>query len=223
MMVKAVIFDLDGTLLNRDASIQKFIEYQYKRLQQWLSHIPKESYIARFIELDDRGYVWKDAVYQQMVKEFELIGITWEDLLEDYMNHFHKSCVPFPHLVWMLEELKRKSLKLGIITNGKGQFQMHSIKALGIEGYFDMILISEWEGISKPDPRLFQKAMDHLNVLPNESVFVGDHPINDIQAARNVGMKTIWKKDAIYQSANADFVIEELKEITNIIETLQQQ
>jgi putative hydrolase of the HAD superfamily len=125
--------------------------------------------------------------------------------------------------VWMLEELKRKSLKLGIITNGKGQFQMHSIKALGIEGYFDMILISEWEGISKPDPRLFQKAMDHLNVLPNESVFVGDHPINDIQAARNVGMKTIWKKDAIYQSANADFVIEELKEITNIIETLQQQ
>ncbi|PDM40769.1 MULTISPECIES: HAD family hydrolase [unclassified Geobacillus] len=222
-MMKAVIFDLDGTLLNRDVSIQKFIEYQYERLQLWLSHIPKESYIARFIELDNRGYVWKDAVYQQMVKEFEIIGITWEDLLEDYMNHFHKSCAPFPHLVWMLEELKRKSLKLGIITNGKGQFQMHSIKVLGIEGYFDTILISEWEGISKPDPRLFQKAMDHLNVLPNESVFVGDHPINDIQAARNIGMKTIWKKDVAYESVEADFVIEDLREILGIIETLQQQ
>ncbi|EZP76750.1 HAD-superfamily hydrolase [Parageobacillus genomosp. 1] len=221
-MVKAVIFDLDGTLLNRDASIQKFIGCQYERLQRWLSHIPKESYIARFIELDNRGYVWKDTVYQQMVQEFEIIGITWEDLLEDYMNHFHQSCVPFPHLVWMLEELKRKSLKLGIITNGKGAFQMHSIKALGIEGYFDTILISEWEGISKPDPRLFQRALDNLKVLANESVFVGDHPSNDIQAARNVGMKTIWKKDVAYESAEADFVIEDLREIPEIIEMLQQ-
>lgn len=66
-MVKAVIFDLDGILLDRDASIEKFIEYQYERLRHTLSHIPKESYIARFIELDDRGYVWKDTVYQQMV------------------------------------------------------------------------------------------------------------------------------------------------------------
>jgi putative hydrolase of the HAD superfamily len=62
-----------------------------------------------------------------------------------------------------------------------------------------------------------------LNVLPNESVFVGDHPINDIQAARNIGMKTIWKKDVAYESVEADFVIEDLREIPGIIETLQQQ
>jgi putative hydrolase of the HAD superfamily len=174
-------------------------------LQQWLCHIPKESYIARFIELDNRGYVWKDTVYQQMVNEFVVIGITWEDLLEDYMNHFHKSCVAFPHLVWMLEELKRKSLKLGIITNGKGSFQMHSIKALGIEGYFDTIFISEWEGISKPDPRLFQRALDKLKVLANESVFVGDHPSNDIQAARNVGIENHLEKRCGIQTSGSQF------------------
>jgi putative hydrolase of the HAD superfamily len=123
--------------------------------------------------------------------------------------------------MWMLEALKRKSVKLGIITNGKGQFQMHSIKALGIENYFHTILISEWEGISKPDPRLFQKALDQLKVLANESVFVGDHPRNDIQAAQKIGMKTIWKKDEAYKSAEADFVIEDLKSIPGIIETLQ--
>jgi putative hydrolase of the HAD superfamily len=85
------------------------------------------------------------------------------------------------------------------------------------------ILISEWEGISKPDPRLFQRALDQMKVLANESVFVGDHPINDIQAARNIGMKTIWKKDVAYESVEADFVIEDLREIPGIIETLQQQ
>ena len=46
-MIKAVIFDLDGTLLNRDESIKKFIDNQYERMNKWLSHIPKEKYIKR--------------------------------------------------------------------------------------------------------------------------------------------------------------------------------
>lgn len=62
-MINAVIFDLDGTLLNRDASLQKFIEGQYERLNKWIGHIPKEEYTSRFKELDCRGYVWKDKVY----------------------------------------------------------------------------------------------------------------------------------------------------------------
>lgn len=50
--MKAVLFDLDGTLLNRDASVHAFIENQYDRLNNGLKHIPKESYCSRFIELD---------------------------------------------------------------------------------------------------------------------------------------------------------------------------
>lgn len=63
-MIKAVIFDLDGTLLNRDESVKKFIDNQYERLNKRVNHIPKDEYITRFIELDNRGYVWKDKVYQ---------------------------------------------------------------------------------------------------------------------------------------------------------------
>ena len=60
MVIKAALFDLDGTLLNRDASVQLFIEQQYERLKAVLGCIPKEQYITRFIQLDKRGYVWKD-------------------------------------------------------------------------------------------------------------------------------------------------------------------
>lgn len=49
-MIRAVLFDLDNTLLNRDASVKKFIELQYERLQKYIEHIPKEKYITRFIE-----------------------------------------------------------------------------------------------------------------------------------------------------------------------------
>lgn len=44
--------------------------------------------MRRFIELDNRGYVWKDKVYQQLVNEFEITDITWEELLQDYLNQF---------------------------------------------------------------------------------------------------------------------------------------
>lgn len=95
--MKAALFDLDGTLLNRDASIELFIEQQYERLKSVFGSISKEQYRTRFIQLDKRGYVWKDCVYQQLVEEFHFVHITWEELLQDYLNEFKHSCVPFPN------------------------------------------------------------------------------------------------------------------------------
>jgi putative hydrolase of the HAD superfamily len=216
-MVKAVIFDLDGTLLNRDESVKKFIDNQYVRLSKWLNHIPKEKYIRRFIELDKRGYVWKDKVYQQLTEEFEIKGLTWEDFLQDYLNRFKDNCIPFPNLIGMLEELKNNQLILGMITNGNGQFQMDNIMALGIEKYFKTILVSEWEGLKKPDPNIFLRALNQLNVLPNQSVFVGDHPENDVKAAQKVGMKGVWKKDPQWSNVNADMIIDDLIELPSLL------
>lgn len=219
-MIKAAIFDLDGTLLDRDESVKMFIDHQYDRLHKFVGHIPREMFAARFIELDNRGYVWKDRVYEQLVDEFEINGITWEELLQDYIDEFKNYCVPFDNLIEMLETLKRKSLKLGMITNGKGQFQMDNIKALYIEKYFDAILVSEWEGIKKPDPQIFIRALEQLNVSPSESIFVGDHPVNDVEAAKNAGMIGIWKKDFQWSAVEADFVVDDLAELPLIIEKI---
>lgn len=217
-MIKAALFDLDGTLLNRDESVKKFINDQYNRLNIYLGHIPQENYAARFIDLDKRGYIWKDKVYQQLVKEFMITGLTWEELLQDYINQFKNSCVPFPNLIGMLEELKNNNLHLGMITNGYGQFQMDNIQALGIEKYFDIILISEWAGMKKPDSRIFNKALAKLNVSAKESIFIGDHPENDVNAAKKVGMIGIWKKDFQWDDVDADYIIDDLLELPAIIE-----
>lgn len=219
-MIKAVLFDLDGTLLNRDDSLELFIENQYERLKKWVGHIPKDQYKTRFIKLDNRGYVWKDKVYEQLVREFDIIGITQERLLQDYITQFKNHCVPFPNLHTMLKQLRESHIKLGIITNGKGQFQFDNIKALGIDSYFDTILVSEWEGIKKPNPQIFEKALKQLSIDPNESVFVGDHPDNDVKAAQQIGMKGIWKKDRHGTNVGADFIITDLMELPVIIKKL---
>lgn len=217
-MIKAVIFDLDGTLLNRDASVVGFIEEQYERLNDVLGHIPKKEYITRFIELDSRGYVWKDKVYQKLVQEYNIRKIAWEDLLEDYLAKFKNHCVPFPNLIPLLEELKKRSIRLGVITNGFGQFQRDNIVALGIADYFDSILISEIEGLRKPNPEIFHRALNQLGIDASESIFVGDHPDNDVAASMNVGMKGVWKKDPQGNNVKADFIINDLMEIMPILE-----
>lgn len=217
-MVQAVLFDLDGTLLDRDTSLAAFIEVQYERLSRWIGHIPKEQYISRFIELDNRGYVWKDRVYEQLIAEFQITGISKERLLLDYTTEFKKHCVPFPNLLPMLSGLKERSIHIGMITNGRGQFQSDNIKALGIEAYFDVILISEWEGIKKPDAGLFHRALNRLGILSADSMFIGDHPENDVKAARSIGMKGIWKKDRQWNEAEADGVIDDLLDVLALVD-----
>ncbi|MFC5464169.1 HAD family hydrolase [Lederbergia graminis] len=216
-MIKAAIFDLDGTLLDRDSSVKSFINRQYERLILDLGHIPKEKYVARFIELDKRGYVWKDKVYQQLVEEFEISEITWEELLQDYIIEFKNHCIAFPNLRQMLVELKTSNILLGMITNGYGQFQMDNIVALGIKEFFDVILVSEWEGIKKPDPEMFHRAINKLGVSAHECIFIGDHPVNDVAAAQRVGMMGVWKKDFQWKNVNADYIVDDLVEIPFII------
>ncbi|MFB5266889.1 HAD family hydrolase [Paenibacillus enshidis] len=221
-MIKAVLFDLDGTLLDRDASLKGFIDAQYNRLHTFLGHIAKKDFKARFVALDARGYVWKDKVYRQLIDEFEIKGMTWEELLDDYVTQFSHNCIPFPNMIELLEYLQNQKILLGMISNGSAALQYSNIQALGIEKYFATILISEKEGIKKPDAQIFMKSMENLAVKPTESIYVGDHPVNDVQASRNVGMTAIWKKDIFWDApVQADFIIEDLAELKPIIEQLQ--
>lgn len=217
-MVESILFDLDGTLLDRGISIEQFIAAQYDRLANHLSHIPKLDYTARFVELDCHGHVWKDRVYQILVTEFEIGGMSWEALLDDYQTQFQFYCVPFSGLVEMLITLKQQGYLLGIITNGRGQFQDRAIDGLGIRDYFDTILISEIEQVRKPQPEIFHRAIDRLGVSAQASVFVGDNPEADILGAKSAKMRTIWKRNSHWlEPKEADAIIDELSEIPSII------
>lgn len=99
-------------------------------------------------------------------------------------------------------------------TGRYGQFQYANVQGLGIEAYFDCILISEWEGLRKPDPALFHRALKNLSVRAEEAIYVGDHPDNDVRASRAIGMTAIWKEDRYYEiPAEADAMIRDLLDL----------
>lgn len=212
-MINAVLFDLDGTLFDRASVVHTFISRQYDRLNL---QCDKEDYLARFIELDKNGTVWKDKVYTQLIEEFSL-PFSMNALLADYVMHFSEYVVPFPHLEQLLANLKAQGKKLAIVSNGIGQFQISIIHALGIEQYFDAILISEWEKLRKPDRRLFERACTKLGVSIEESLFVGDNPEVDIQGAKEAGLTTAWKQNGT-QVVEADYIVDDLLDIETIIE-----
>ncbi len=70
-MRKILLFDLDQTILNRNASLIRFIEWQLNFFQL-VPQAHKNAFIQRFVELDDNGNVWKDIVYQQLIKDFHI-------------------------------------------------------------------------------------------------------------------------------------------------------
>ena len=219
-MIKAIFFDLDRTLLDRDTTVRLFAQGQYDRLYPYLKHAGKTIYVTRFVELDNHGLVRKDRVYKHLVQELRVPRLTWQDFYKDFRANFRYACRPFQDTDSVLETLKQAGFHLGIVTNGSGH-QMTNIRAIEIEDYFEAILISEWEGVKKPEPEIFHRALAKLRVSAPESVFIGDNPIADIAGAGQVGMKTVWKRDTPQQeSGTADAMIDNLSELPAILQQL---
>lgn len=219
-MIEAVIFDLDRTLLDRDASVLRFIQHQYDRFERSLGSVSSRTFTSRFIELDQQGYVPKDQVYQQMVDERLLDESMKGELYKDYNDSFKYHCFSFPGLQDVLHHLKSDGFQLGIITNGRGRFQMDNMKALGIDSFFDIILISEVEGVKKPDPVIFERAMEQMDLPPEACMYVGDHLKKDVEAAENVGMTAVWKKNEKGDEALTNHSIFHLTELPILLQKL---
>ena len=220
-MIRALLFDLDQTLLDRTQSLLHFAQQQYHRFAPHISHVAADRFCDRLIELDANGAVWKDRVYQQLVEEFTIVGVGCEQLLDDYVTRFAESCVGFPHLHETLYALKTHGYALGVVTNGRSPFQEQNIASLGIEHYFGAMLVSAAEGVRKPEPEIFMRAARRLGVQTDEVVFVGDNPQTDIAGAKRCGMKTIWfSSDAKGACDFADRVCYGLDEIVDLIESL---
>ncbi|MGE7837715.1 HAD family hydrolase [Viridibacillus arvi] len=218
--MKAILFDLDETILNRDASLLAFLDDQYERFHSVWGHIEKGQLIQRIVELDARGYVWKDEVYTRLIEEYKL-DTSVKELLNDYTERFRYFVIGFPKYKEVLVELKRQGYLLGMITNGKVGFQRANISGLGIENLFDVIVVSEEVGMKKPDKNIFEYALAKLQMSPNDAVFIGDNPTNDVEAARDVGMIGIWKRDQLIESYKSEHIIDKLEEVFDLLKQLE--
>lgn len=190
-MRNILLFDLAQTILNRNASLIRFISWQVNFFQLVPQEL-KDLFIKRFVELDNNGNVWKDIVYSQLIKDFNIKNFTVNALLQSYITDFNKFSIGFDNVQKVISDLYQKRYKIGLVSNGKTPFQEHNFYALGLTEYFSTVVVSEAIGLRKPDEKIFAYVCNQLNCSPSDCIFIGDNPKADIEGAKNVGMKTIF-------------------------------
>jgi putative hydrolase of the HAD superfamily len=212
--IEAVVFDLDGTLLDRRRSFEQFVRGQWQRFANCVQSAGQEQYVQTLIELDRDGYAPRQSLFTGVTARFALPSGVAETLLADYRAGFPNACVLFPDAVQTLSLIRTSGLKLGLITNGSTHMQSRKLQCLGLSPLFDTILISDAEGISKPDEQIFHRALERLNTEPALAVFVGDHPEVDVAGARAAGMHAVWRRDpSLSRVVEADGIIDELSDL----------
>jgi putative hydrolase of the HAD superfamily len=222
-MIKAVLFDLDETLLTREAAIRAFIGDQYDRHRAALAGIERERFIARFLALEDGGHVPKTTVYPELAAELGIAGISPAALLADYQRVYPRFVTLSADAREALLGLRERGLATGIITNGSSLLQNGKIDATGLRPLLDTVLISEEEGVAKPEPAIFERALIRLGIPAAEAVFVGDNPLVDVVGASDAGLVAVWYHSSTEWPENlppAAYAITEMRGLAAVIAQL---
>ena len=187
-----MLFDLDCTLADRPASIRRYAEVFCETLGERLVDAVPQDLAAKITEVDHNGYS-NETRFEELAAILDWqTPCTAGELTEHWFRYWPPCAVGHTGYREVIEQIGDAGIQLGMITNGSVRSQDPKIDALGIRDVFEVILISEAEGVAKPDPVIFQRAVDRLGVSPHQAWYLGDHPVNDIQGATSAGLGTIW-------------------------------
>ncbi|HEL9629558.1 TPA: HAD family hydrolase [Streptococcus suis] len=212
-MIEWIFFDLGSTLLDEEAAYGYYIDKCVKKLE------------SLDIEVSSDSYKKKMAEYAH--QSLDPIRATW---------HYFAPTEPRP--LWTNERIKlysearevlealSKHYRLGIVANQSSSVRV-LLKEWGIESYFQLLILSEEVGLSKPDATIFTLALQKANIPADRVVYVGDRYDNDILPAKSLGMWTVriltgfGKHASENGKSKSDWVIPSLQEITNIFEQIK--
>ncbi len=214
MATRAVLFDLDGTLYDRDAVVAAVTREQVDVFGDRFGAVDRDGLVSRLLVLDDHGYARRADVYRALLSGMDVDARLAADLEAHFWDCYCRRCVCPDDTVLTLQALRAAGRRLAVVTNGPIDWQTRKLRALGLPGYFDEVVISEREGVAKPDPRIFQRTLERLDVAAGDALFVGDHPDIDVAGARDAGLAAVWKRVPYWTMVRADVrVVDRLSEI----------
>lgn len=191
-MTKAVLFDFDETLQDRTLAFESYMDAVLDEYLPNISEDDKIKFKKDMVNTGNGGYVNRVEWYQNLLNMWGYAdSLDAEILANHYDTTFGDHNVIFPNSIPLLKELKNRGLIVGVITNGPSYLQNHKMDQSGLRPYCDIVVVSGDIDIHKPDPKIFKYTADKLGLDTKDCVYVGDHPINDIQGALDSGMKAI--------------------------------
>lgn len=183
-MYAAILFDLDNTLIDRDAAFCDLVKATFP---------PLTAVMDELVRLDNQGLGDRE----QLCKRWQALGgervdaSTFGVLIAKFVDRKHE-------LLSALRDLARTT-ELAIVTNGGTASQVAKWRAAGLDSVFprERLWISAEVGIEKPDPEIFRIACNEADVQPHDCLFVGDQAGVDIAGAEAAGMSTILARSPL--------------------------
>jgi putative hydrolase of the HAD superfamily len=207
MTIKGILFDLYGTLIDIDTdesmeeiyrSISHYLTYHgvylhRERVQDSYYQImkqQKETSAEEYPEIDVEA-IWNAFLKQEGIQSADKRAKLATILAQIYRGISRKRLQLYPSVKIVLDEL-RVGYHLALISDAQPCFALPEIQAVGLNGYFDPIIISANFGYRKPDRRLTEKALATMKLTPSEVICVGNDMFRDIYGASLLGIKTIF-------------------------------
>ncbi len=188
MNFEAVIFDLDGTLVD---SIEDIAESMNRVLSE--NHFPVHS-LAAYKTFVGRGLLNLTRVsLPETAQDEKTVVACYNRMLEVYNDHCTEKTKPYDGIIPLLDELKSRELKLAVFSNKADKFTKKIVQTL-MPGYFDIVVGMTTEDLKKPNPACALEISEHFGVRPENIVYLGDTGI-DMQTARNAemyGIGVLW-------------------------------
>lgn len=204
MRPQAVFFDLDDTLVDETGLMSDCVRQVAQAMQEVYPFLPADSVVRAYLEASLE--LWKRVTPAQPGVTIPLMRRwTWEEalrrlgvagpvepFLERYTALRDGRVRPFPDARPVLEELRRRGYRAGLITNGETALQRWKLEHTGLAHLLDPVVTSQELGRSKPDPEVFREAARRAGVPPHRCWMVGDLLHADVAGALSAGMTAVW-------------------------------
>jgi putative hydrolase of the HAD superfamily len=201
--VTTVIFDMDGTLIEHTWQLSHICNVLFSRFANKLAPVTQEEFYDRFWgKTEDMWYMMVDGVLDgdtaskyAYVNTLRSLGLDVElaqPMLNTWIELVLEEALPFDDTYDVLKTVRQK-YSTGILTNGYINLQRKKINKYSFVDYVDFTLVSEEAGYHKPDKRIFEHALKLAgDVLPQETIYVGDNPVADIEGALGANITPVF-------------------------------
>ncbi len=225
--ITTISFDADGTLWDFESVMRHALGCALEELRRLVPSAPDSLSIETLIairdqvaaEHKDRGLTHEAIRVEAFKRTLQFIRNPDDDLAAHlntlYLKHRFEDIQLFDDVLPALNAL-RGDYTMGLLSNGNTYPER-----CGLEGYFQFVIFAQDYGIQKPDPRLFEIAIEHAGCTKHQLLHVGDSFRNDIVGAKQAGVKSIWlnrQGENKETGKQHDFEISSLRELTGLLE-----
>lgn len=220
-MIKAVIFDLDDTIISSNKHLAEGLAFVFTKTKKWLGGITLDKFLeanrkaadsllqAKNLTLHQFGFlIWYETLNNLKVKPNPALVFACYQTLQDYiLGHIKLES----GILRILAFLRENNYKIAVLSNGSFLERMRKLEKLKLLEKIDLLVSSDLIGKDKPNPQPFIAILKMLGITHNEAIYVGDSFDEDVLGAKGVGILPI-----LYSKDNNEIIKNKISDVISI-------